>query len=149
MRIVAIAAASLAVGALALAACGGGGEQKSAAIGTPLETFQIAETDFKLTPSTFTVDKGGTYSFKAVNNGAVTHSLEVEGNGVEAKLPNDLAAGDSGSVTVELEAGTYTMYCPVDGHKDLGMKGEITVGGSAPQMTPTETTGSNGSGYGG
>jgi len=28
------------------------------------------------------------------------------------------------------KAGTYEIYCPVDGHKGLGMKGTITVGGS-------------------
>ena len=26
-----------------------------------------------------------------------------------------------------LKKGTYTFYCPVDGHKAAGMKGELTV----------------------
>jgi uncharacterized cupredoxin-like copper-binding protein len=30
-------------------------------------------------------------------------------------------------VTVDLKPGTYEFYCPVDGHKAGGMKGELTV----------------------
>jgi hypothetical protein len=42
--------------------------------------------------------------------------------------------------------GTYEMYCPVDGHKALGMKGKLTVGGSgaAGGATSTENTGTTG-----
>jgi uncharacterized cupredoxin-like copper-binding protein len=31
-------------------------------------------------------------------------------------------------VTVDLKAGKYEYYCPVDGHKDAGMEGTLTVG---------------------
>jgi uncharacterized cupredoxin-like copper-binding protein len=31
-------------------------------------------------------------------------------------------------VTVDLKAGKYEFYCPVDGHKQAGMKGTLTVG---------------------
>jgi uncharacterized cupredoxin-like copper-binding protein len=30
-------------------------------------------------------------------------------------------------VTVKLKKGTYTFYCPVDGHKAAGMKGKLVV----------------------
>ena len=62
------------------------------------------------------------------NDGNVTHSLEVEGNGLEEQaLPNDLAPGDSGEITVDLQPGTYTMYCPIDDHRGMGMEGTIEV----------------------
>jgi uncharacterized cupredoxin-like copper-binding protein len=148
MRALTLTAAVAAV-AFGLAACGGGGKKEGAAAGgPPLKTFAVGETDFKLSPSTFSVSKSGAYAFHAVNNGQVTHSLEIEGNGVEQKLASELQPGASGDLTVALTPGTYEIYCPVDGHKDMGMKGEITIGGgsSAPPQT-TQSTGGSGGGY--
>jgi uncharacterized cupredoxin-like copper-binding protein len=37
--------------------------------------------------------------------------------------------GKSATLKVDLSTpGTYEIYCPVDGHKPGGMKGEIKVG---------------------
>jgi len=125
-------AVGIAAAALGVAACGGsGGDEQSAATGSPARTFSVAETDFALSPSTFTIDKAGTYAFRAVNDGQVLHSLEIEGNGVEAKLAGDLQPGDSGTLEVKLEAGTYEIYCPVGNHKDIGMEGTVEVAGSS------------------
>jgi len=38
-----------------------------------------------------------------------------------------LKAGEKTSLTVSLPAGTYTVYCPLPGHADKGMKGTLTV----------------------
>jgi uncharacterized cupredoxin-like copper-binding protein len=39
-----------------------------------------------------------------------------------------LNPGQSGVLTVTFEKpGTYEMYCPVDGHEQMGMKGEVVV----------------------
>lgn len=86
----------------------------------------VTETDFALALSQTTFTPG-TYTFVAENNGNTTHALEIEGPGIEEQETNDLSPGDSGQLTVELQAGTYELYCPVDGHKDRGMKTEITV----------------------
>ena len=74
-----------------------------------------------------TVDAPGTYTFEATNDGGVDHSLEIEGNGVEEETET-IAPGESASVTVDLESGTYEMYSPIRNHRDLGMSGEVTVG---------------------
>jgi len=72
-------------------------------------------------------DKPGSYTFELHNEGAQTHSLEIEGNGIEKKGPQ-ITFGQKGSFTVELKkSGKYEMYCPVDSHKSLGMTGTITV----------------------
>ena len=90
------------------------------------ETVDISETEFALDPDSVDV-KAGSVTFNVTNDGEIVHNLEVEGNGVEETLPADLAAGDSGELTVDLEPGTYEMYCPVGNHADEGMTGEITV----------------------
>jgi uncharacterized cupredoxin-like copper-binding protein len=35
--------------------------------------------------------------------------------------------GSRTSKTIDLKAGTYTFYCSVDGHRQAGMKGTLTV----------------------
>ena len=88
-------------------------------------TVAISETEFKLDPSDPTV-KAGSVTFDVSNDGTTTHNLEVEGDGVEEGT-DDLDAGSSGQLTVDLKPGTYEIYCSIDGHKDLGMEGELTV----------------------
>ena len=74
--------------------------------------------------------QAGTVTFKATNDGSVDHNLEVEGPEGEQELEQDLAPGQSGTLTVDLsKPGKYEFYCPVGGHRDLGMEGEITVAG--------------------
>ena len=130
--------------ALALTSCGGGAGyggpsgSGSATSGkaTTGKTVVIKETEFKLSPSSVTLSKPGTYMFKAENVGSMQHSLEIEGKGVksegseggEAELKQVLDPGQSGVLTVTFQkSGTYEMYCPVDGHEQEGMKGEVVV----------------------
>ncbi|MGW8768188.1 plastocyanin/azurin family copper-binding protein [Streptomyces sp. NPDC055815] len=142
-----------------LAACGGGNgdgsssgtttpppEQKSTA---PAGTTQVKAdlADFKITLSqqTFTP---GTYAFAITNTGHHDHALEVEGPGGENRS-STIGPGESTTLTVTLKDGTYEIYCPVDGHKDQGMKTEITVAGAPvnkPDTTPT-TPNTPGNGY--
>ena len=84
--------------------------------------------DFTLTPETVKLPKTGTYTFELHNEGAQVHNLEIEGNGLEKKGTN-IGFGEKETFSATFtKAGTYEMYCPVDGHKALGMKGTITVG---------------------
>jgi uncharacterized cupredoxin-like copper-binding protein len=90
-------------------------------------TVPVSLVDFAIDPANPAVD-AGTVTFKVSNDGEVTHNLEVEGEGVEEELEQDLPPGESGELTVELtQPGTYEWYCPVDGHADQGMEGELTV----------------------
>lgn len=117
-----------------LAACGGGGNSatgtappaRSATPGTQV-TAGLAEYHITLSAQHFTP---GSYTFTAKNDGKTEHALEIEGPGVENRTKG-LMPGDSASLTVTLRPGTYTVYCPIDGHKDLGMKTAITVGAAA------------------
>ncbi len=123
-------AALLIASVFALAGCGGDEDEgaTTGTTGTSSQTFSISESDFTLTPSTLTIDAPGTYTLEATNDGGVDHSLEIEGDGVEEETET-IGPGESASVTVDLESGTYEMYCPIGNHRDLGMAGEITVSG--------------------
>jgi uncharacterized cupredoxin-like copper-binding protein len=107
----------------------------------------VGETEYKLTPANPSV-KSGTVTITAKNNGATTHAIEVEGGGAGGKDAKSatISPGQSTTLTVALKAGkTYTWYCPIDGHKGLGMKGTIKVAGSTASATAApKTTTSNG-----
>ena len=132
----------------------GGGKTSSSSAATTtnsspggaLKTVVIKETEFELSPSTVTLHKPGTYAFKAEDDGSTQHSLEIEGEGVksegsegeeseggedeggEAQLEQPLDPGQSGVLMVSFQKpGTYEMYCPVDGHEQMGMKGKVVV----------------------
>lgn len=100
-------------------------ESSTTAAGGGGGAVQIGETEYKLDPSDPTV-KAGSVTFDVSNDGTTTHNLQIEGNGVE-ETTDSLSPGDTGQLTVDLKPGTYEMYCTIDGHKDLGMDGTITV----------------------
>jgi plastocyanin len=87
--------------------------------------IDVDERDFTIELST-TQFAPDTYTFVATNNGQTTHALKIEGQGLEEET-EDIAPGDSVSLTVTLEAGEYELYCPVGNHKDIGMELDITV----------------------
>jgi uncharacterized cupredoxin-like copper-binding protein len=65
--------------------------------------------------------------FKVTNNGTRDHNFEIEGNGIEEELKSDLKPNESGTLEIDLKPGTYTVYCPVGNHKDMGMQMTLTV----------------------
>jgi len=67
----------------------------------------------------------GSVTIKLVNESSVPHAVEVEGNGVEEESET-ITAGET-ELTVDLEAGEYTFYCPVGMHRQNGMEGTLTV----------------------
>jgi plastocyanin len=120
----------LILGTLVWTGCGtgGGGAENppSGAKDSVVETIRVKETEFKLEPAEITLDKPGTYVFKAVNSGDTVHALEVEGEGIEEET-EEIEPGQSAELKVKLKAGTYELYCPVDGHKEEGMEGKVIV----------------------
>jgi len=145
MRLLALAGLVLSV---ALAGCGGDDGSSSSSSGS--QTVEVHLTDFALDPSQLSVQKPGTYTFRAVNDGQTVHALQIEGHGIEEET-EEIQPGESAEVTVELpEPGDYELYCPVDDHKAMGMEGSLDVGGTAAGAGATTTSDDDGeSGYGG
>lgn len=88
-------------------------------------TVEVNLTEYKIDMPA-SVAAGAT-TFKVTNTGKETHSFEVEGNGIEKEIKPALKVGDTKTLQVELKPGTYKVYCPVDGHKMLGMSLNLTV----------------------
>jgi uncharacterized cupredoxin-like copper-binding protein len=62
-----------------------------------------------------------------LNNGTIEHNLEVEGQGIEEAFDSNLQPGETRTLEVDLQPGTYEVYCPVADHADQGMRVELTV----------------------
>lgn len=107
--------------AFALTACGGGGGDTSDAAAAE-STVTVTAGDMFFDPTDVSAD-AGTIGIELDNEGAMLHNLVLEEGGKVAEA--DAGASDSG--TVELEAGTYTFYCDVPGHREAGMEGTLEV----------------------
>jgi uncharacterized cupredoxin-like copper-binding protein len=127
----------VALAALLLGACGSSSDTSTtpaasatttagsapAAAGTKVD---VTEKDFSIALSQATF-AAGTYTFSVKNEGSFPHNLVIEGPGVDKQKSKTVTGGNSSSVTVALQAGTYELFCGVPGHKDKGMDMKITV----------------------
>jgi uncharacterized cupredoxin-like copper-binding protein len=117
-----------AIGTLALA----GGTPAGASSST---TVKAVETDFHIALSKKTFGPG-TYTFVAVNKGHTTHALEITGPGIHNASTADISPGQSVKLTVVFKSGgNYDVFCPVPGHKMLGMNVNLKVSGTAAHTT--------------
>ena len=135
--------------AIVLAGCGGGGGATTESAPPSAGAIQVKETEYALAPGKITIAKPGTVVFDAVNAGKMGHALAIEGNGVDNET-GTIDAGSSAKLTVDLsKAGTYELYCPIDGHRAQGMRATVTVGTGSGGTTTNEggTTTSGGYGY--
>ena len=87
----------------------------------------ITERDFKFDTPDVTVT-GETVSLAVTNAGPTVHDLTIrDGAGKVLGETADLKPGTSETLTVQLPAGTYTIFCSLPGHESLGLKGTLTV----------------------
>jgi plastocyanin len=97
---------------------GGGGATKLKLTADPGGALKFDKTELTAKPGKVTITMD--------NPSDVPHAVEVEGNGVEEETKT--LTNGTADVTVDLKAGKYEFYCPVDGHKAGGMEGTLTVG---------------------
>lgn len=65
--------------------------------------------------------------FTVTNGGEQLHNLHIEGPGASVAAGDPIDARASRDVTVNLQAGTYTLYCPVLDHREKGEQTTITI----------------------
>jgi plastocyanin len=114
--------------ALAVAACGSAGSPAPTPGGSATATSAtpITVRDFKFdTPN---VALSGPVALAVTNAGPTVHDLSIrDAAGTVLGETSDLKAGASETLTVDLPAGTYTIFCSLPGHESLGIKGTLTV----------------------
>src|SRR5690349_1519397 len=124
----------LACAALAFALAGPG------PVAAQAQTMNVTVSEFTITPDTFTVTVGQPVHFVVTNTGKFPHSLTfAKGAKFITLFAANIAAGQTGMADFTFpEAGTWTMYCPVDSHAERGMTGQVTVlAAGAPGMPTT------------
>jgi plastocyanin len=136
-----------------VAGCGGGADTTRTTLpaenvpAAPKATHKVVvrETEFRLDPAQAAGGVEGLVTIRIVNDGKLAHSLAVDGPNGLVELDGEVDPGHEGTLEADLDRpGTYTWYCPLDGHRGKGMTGSITVGGSNPargaEPTGTGTT---------
>lgn len=121
--------------ALALAACssGGGDPDMATARESSLTSNSANSTQIVVSENEFSINvpnppsAPGAYTFVVENSGSVSHDLVIEGPGVESRRTPRIESGGSGELAVTLEPGSYTLWCSVGNHRELGMSTEFTV----------------------
>ena len=68
----------------------------------------------------------GPLKIESPNEASVEHDIAIEGNGVDEK-GEVVSNGGVSEIDTDLEPGEYTFYCSVDGHREGGMEGTLTV----------------------
>ena len=68
----------------------------------------------------------GQVTIQSKNPQSTDHNIAIQGNGIDQK-GNIVANGGTSKLSVNLKPGTYTFYCSVDGHRQAGMVGKLTV----------------------
>jgi plastocyanin len=68
----------------------------------------------------------GRLKIESVNEASIDHNIALEGNGVNEEGPVVKDGGVS-EIDVDVRPGEYTFYCSVEGHREGGMEGTLTV----------------------
>lgn len=86
------------------------------------ETVEITavDIDYEDVPGSVAA---GPVEFVLNNTGGIEHDLNIEE--LDEQVVPLTAGGETGSGTAELEAGSYTIFCSVAGHRDSGMEATI------------------------
>jgi plastocyanin len=123
--------ATASVGAFGVAAVAiakedaGAGAAARAARTTSLHLTANSKNKLRFNTSHLTA-RAGKVTIVMSNPSALPHGVAVEGHGVD-KDGKVVGKGKTSRVTVTLKRGTYTFYCPFDGHRKAGMKGKLVV----------------------
>ncbi len=109
----------------ALAEVGGGPEGTAEAEDGTLE-IPAAESGALYYVFADATAPAGQLTIESPNPSSVDHNIALEGGGVNEE-GDVVKNGGVSEIGVDLEPGEYTFYCSVEGHREGGMEGQLTV----------------------
>jgi plastocyanin len=109
--------------ALMLAACGGSG----ATVRERSGTFAVTLDDYLIRPQKLRVPSGE-LTVTVTNRGRLGHTFRIRGKSRNVLAFTTLEPGESKTRSFKLKRGSYTMYCVLANHEELGMHGTLVVG---------------------
>jgi len=115
------------VGAIlaSLSLLAGCGDRQSQAEGPVAKKVQVSLSDKGIDmPSSV---EAGLTSFAVTNTGKQEHSFGIAGPAGDKVLDKTLKPGESGSLELQLDSGTYRVYCPVDQGRGEGTQLALNV----------------------
>ena len=135
----AVSVSAMVIAAAFLAGCsssggGGGAGTTSASAGTGSSSAAVAGTAVTATEKEYSISlstqtfTAGPYTFTVHNTGETAHNLTIEGPGVDKQATSTIQPGETATLAVTFQKGSYELWCSVDEHKDQGMDLHITVG---------------------
>jgi plastocyanin len=143
MRKALLLCAVVALASLGLVACGGGNDNGSASVSTPATpppstsggsaggggtTLDIAADPSALKFDTTSLDaKAGAVTINFDNPSAIGHDVVIEDSGGAEIAKTDVITQAKATAKANLKPGSYTFFCSVDGHRQAGMEGTLTV----------------------
>jgi plastocyanin len=142
------AVALLVIASLALAACGGGGSSttstseatsestspakesggaKEAAGGGSTIKFEANPEGQLMFTTMSATGKAGDDTIDFKNPSSTPHNVSIEDSSGKKLAETETIAEGETSTKVELEAGEYTFYCSIPGHREAGMEGTLRI----------------------
>ena len=114
---------------LAAAGCGGndGGGPTRTTNAEAGGTVTVTAHEYSFDPNRVVVSGAGALRIVLRNDGDLAHNIHLQRDGKDIGGTPSFAPGDSRSVRLRVQPGTYELLCTVGDHAQLGMKGELTV----------------------
>ncbi len=124
-----LAALTVLIVGVLVAGCGGGGDEGGGGSATVAagDTVEVAGGEYFFDPETIEVEGPGEVSIDFANEGSLAHNLTVLDGDQEIGATSTFEGGESDSLTLDLESGSYEMICTVGSHAAQGMTGQIEV----------------------
>lgn len=122
----------LLLAAVALAGCGGDGDDEPGRTATVPATgaIEVVADEYSFDPENVVVEGAGSrvqLEIALRNDGALAHNLKVFRDGSEVGGTPTFQGGETRSGRVAVTPGSYEMVCTVGNHADLGMTGTLVV----------------------
>lgn len=90
-----------------------------------IREITVEGSEYSFSPKSLTVEAGERISLTFKNTGNLPHNFTIDELAVRTKT---VAAGGSGTIEFTAEkSGTFTFYCGITGHRQLGMEGNLEV----------------------